>query len=79
MLPRPLLDGDLNPNLPVRPHIPTRRERPYRGPFDILWTEDERGRWVRAKVQRQQSPQLKRAVLRFRGPWKARRPSYGLG
>ena len=79
MLPRPLLDGDLNPNLPVRPHIPARRERLYRGPFDIVWMDDERGRWVRAKVRRHQSPRLKRGLLRFRGPWKTQRPYHGLG
>jgi hypothetical protein len=79
MLPRPLLDGEPNPNLPFRAHTPAHRERPYRGPFDFVWTEDERGRWVRAKVRRQQSPRLKRALLRFRGPWKTRRPYHGLG
>ena len=73
MLPKLLpMDGVPNPNLPLRAQFPIkdRYESPYRGPWDVVWTEDERGRPIRSKVRRHSSPRVKRAQLRFRGPWK---------
>jgi hypothetical protein len=73
MLPSILpMDGVPNPNLPLRPQFPIKAsyQPPYRGPWDVVWTEGPDGELVRVKAQRDVSPAVKRATLRFRGPWK---------
>jgi hypothetical protein len=67
------LDGVPNPNLPVRPRFPRKPEPPYRGPFDIAWTEGPTGRLVMMKSRRQKSSRVKRALSKFKGPWKSPR------
>jgi hypothetical protein len=67
------MDGQNNPNLPLRAKFPRKPYAPYNGPWDAVWTEDENGRWVKMKTQRLTAPRLKRALRRFQGPWKTRR------
>jgi hypothetical protein len=73
MLPRVLqMDGLPNPNLPLRSKFPIKKqyEPAYRGPWDVVWTEGPNGEFVRVNARRHTSPRIKRATLRFRGPWK---------
>lgn len=74
MLPSFPVDGRVNRNLPLRPHFPIKPEPPYRGPWNVTWTEGPTGGLVQVKAPRHISPAMKRATLRLRGPWKSLRP-----
>jgi hypothetical protein len=62
MLPSFPIDGRVNLHLPARANFPFKREPPYRGPWNVFWTECLRCELVRAKVQRLP---LNHAVLAF--------------
>jgi len=67
------VDRARNPNLPVQESDPynmpaTAFEHP--GPFDVIEMLGPDGEWIIARVSRHPPPKVKRALLRFQGPWK---------